>query len=84
MGIPCISTDHPIGGARLTIQDGVSGFLVPVGDAHALAEKMAELADDPVLAKQFSRQGQQLRAALSINLIAQKWLDYIETVKHRR
>lgn len=31
MSFPCISTDHPIGGARTTIQDGVSGFLVPVG-----------------------------------------------------
>ncbi|MBR3836878.1 MAG: glycosyltransferase family 4 protein [Clostridia bacterium] len=81
MGIPCISTDHPIGGARLTIRDGVSGFLVPVGDAPTLAEKMAKIADDPELASRFSAQGQQLRETLSINRIAEKWISYLKTIK---
>lgn len=81
MGIPCISTDHPIGGARMTIQNGVSGFLVPVGDAHTLAEKMAKIADDPILAEQFSQQGQELKHTLSIDVIADKWIAYIEKIQ---
>ena len=35
---PIITTDAP--GCRETVKDGVNGFLVPVGDAEALAEKM--------------------------------------------
>ena len=81
MGIPCISTDHPIGGARMTIQDGVSGYLVPVGDAQTMAEKMAKIADDAELARRFSEQGQQLRKTLSIKVIAGQWLDYIEEIR---
>lgn len=81
MGIPCISTDHPIGGARLTIQDGVSGFLVPVGDTYKLTEKMSNIADDPELASKFSKQGVLLRNKLSIKEIAKSWIEYIEKVR---
>jgi len=81
MGIPCISTDHPIGGARLTIQDGVSGFLVPVGDTCALIEKMTELADNKILADNFSNMGVSLRNKLSIQEIAKSWTEYIEKVR---
>ena len=80
MGIPSICTDHPIGGARMTIEDGVSGFLTPVGDAHAMAEKMLQLAADPALAEKFSQNGVKLRNTLSIGEIANQWLSYVETV----
>ena len=83
MGIPCVCTDHPIGGARMTVEDGVSGFLVPVGDAHAMAEKMTRIADDEALADSLSREGIQLRKTLSVDVIADKWLAYIESVKSR-
>lgn len=41
MGRPVIATDH--GGARETIRDGVSGWLVPPGDAEALALRITDL-----------------------------------------
>ena len=40
MGIPSICTDCPIGGARMIIEDGKNGFLVPVGDEKTLVQKM--------------------------------------------
>lgn len=40
------------GGACESIQDGVSGFLVPVGDAKALAEKLDMILDMPVSERQ--------------------------------
>ena len=42
-----ITTDVP--GCRETVRDGVNGFLVPRGDSKALAEKMAELIENPGL-----------------------------------
>ncbi|MBE6957653.1 MAG: glycosyltransferase family 4 protein [Ruminococcaceae bacterium] len=77
MGIPCVCTDHPIGGARMTIEEGISGFLVPVGDAHAMAEKMKAIAADPAMAESFSGKGLQLRQTLSIDAIADQWLAYM-------
>ena len=44
MGLPVVATD--IRGCRQVVDDGVTGTLVPVGDARALAEAIAKLADD--------------------------------------
>jgi glycosyltransferase involved in cell wall biosynthesis len=41
MKSPVIAADH--GGARETIVDGLSGILVPPGDANALREALAKL-----------------------------------------
>ncbi len=39
MGVPVVATDH--GGARETVEDGVTGWLVPPADAAALARAIA-------------------------------------------
>lgn len=48
MGRAILTTDT--NGCRETVKDGVNGFLVPVGDARKLAEKMAAFIEDPTLA----------------------------------
>lgn len=47
MGRPVITTDVP--GCRETVVDGVNGFLVPVRNAAALAEKMCTFIQQPEL-----------------------------------
>ena len=47
------------GGIIETIQDGVTGRLVPPGDAPALAIRVGELLDDPELRSRLGRAGQQ-------------------------
>ncbi len=44
-GRPVVATD--LGGSRELIVDGVTGFLVPVGDPGALAEKMIQMLSLP-------------------------------------
>ena len=41
MGRPVIATDH--GGARETIRDGITGWLIPPGDPEALALRIMDL-----------------------------------------
>ena len=50
MGRIVVGTNH--GGATETIQDGKTGFLVPVGDADALAHKLDEIIDMPLETRQ--------------------------------
>ncbi|HPE29772.1 MAG TPA: glycosyltransferase family 4 protein [Parvularculaceae bacterium] len=50
MGKPVIAADH--GGARETIEDGVTGFLTPPGDAKALAEAIEKLMALDAVARQ--------------------------------
>lgn len=44
-GRPIITTDA--NGCRDTVDDGVTGFLVPVGDANALADRMLYFIENP-------------------------------------
>jgi glycosyltransferase involved in cell wall biosynthesis len=45
--MPVVTTD--VGAVRDMVTDGRDGFIVPVGDSDALADRIARLADDPVL-----------------------------------
>ena len=57
-GRPVISADTP--GIREAVTDGVSGLLVPPGDAGALAQALRRLGADPALR---ARMGEAARAA---------------------
>jgi glycosyltransferase involved in cell wall biosynthesis len=46
-GLPAIVLDR--GAARESVEDGITGLVVPAGDAGALAGALGRLADDPAL-----------------------------------
>lgn len=75
MGIPTISTDCPIGGARVYMEEGVSGLLVPVKDRRALAEAMLRVAEDDALAERLSLGGAKLKDKYSTGSIAARFLE---------
>jgi glycosyltransferase involved in cell wall biosynthesis len=47
------------GGNPELVQDGDSGFLVPVGDVQALADRITQLLDDPALARRLGARARQ-------------------------
>jgi len=51
-----------VGGLATTVRDGVTGFLVPDGDAAALCERIDMLVDDPDLRFRLGREGVQWAA----------------------
>ena len=53
MGRAIITTDAP--GCRETVIDGKTGFLVPVKNAEAVAEKMTEFIENPELISKFGQ-----------------------------
>ncbi|MCR4705159.1 MAG: glycosyltransferase family 4 protein [Lachnospiraceae bacterium] len=77
IGLPVISTDCPIGGSRMLIQDGENGLLIPMQDVKALADAMSKLADDQALANKISRNEIRVREAYSKERICQKWHDFV-------
>ena len=74
IGLPCVCTDCPVGGARATIRDGENGLLTPVGDADALCRAMKRVAEDPALRETLSRNATRLREELSLNAVAERWM----------
>lgn len=77
LGIPCISTDCPIGGSAMCIQNEKNGLLVPVGNREALQRAMEKLAGDTVLANKVSRNAVIIRDAFDEKKIADRWREYI-------
>lgn len=77
MGMPVISTDHPIGGAREVIENGKNGFMVPVNDSESLSKKLIELIANENLQMDFSREAEKISETMNVQRIAKKWLDYL-------
>jgi glycosyltransferase involved in cell wall biosynthesis len=57
MGLPVIATN--IGGSVEQVADGETGFLIPAGDAGALADKLELLLRDADLRKRFGEAGRR-------------------------
>ena len=77
IGLPCVCTDCPVGGARATIRDGENGLLVPVGDPAALCRAMQRIAENPALADALSENAAALRGELSLEKIAKRWMELL-------
>ncbi len=53
-GIPVVATDT--GAIAETVQDGITGFVIPVADSDALAKRVATILQDDELWKRMSRE----------------------------
>lgn len=73
IGLPSICTDCPVGGARMFINSGKNGWLVPVGAVDRLAETMIYVADNEQIAENVGREATKIKQELSIDLIAKQW-----------
>lgn len=77
VGLPCVSTDHTPGGARLLITDHENGLLAPIADATALANAMCEFAENPDLAKKCGNNAKDVINRFSPERIINMWEEYI-------
>ncbi len=58
MKLPVVATDVP--GCREVVRQGENGFLVPLLDVKALAERIIYLIENPIAAKEMGRRGRQI------------------------
>ena len=77
LGLPCVCTDCPAGGARAVIKDGENGLLTPVGDANALSLAMKKIAETPELANKLSANSVKIREEQSVEKIIKEWMELI-------
>ena len=80
IGMPCVSTDHTPGGARLLIKHGENGLLSPIGDIESLANNMNKFADDSEFAEKCGRTAMDVVTRFSPEKIIDKWEEYITKV----
>lgn len=73
IGLPCICTDCPVGGAAMFIKNGVNGFLIPVGNEKELIDKLGIIASEDDFVSELSINAEKIREALSLETICKKW-----------
>lgn len=78
LGLPCVCTDCPAGGARAVIKDGENGLLVPVNDAVSLAEAMKRVVSENCLSEKLSENAVKIREVQSLEKIIEKWMEIFE------
>lgn len=80
IGVPSVSTDCSPGGAALLIRDGENGYLVPCGDAKAIAEKLSLVVNEAHIAERFSKNSPSITSEFAEAVIAEKWETYFQKV----
>lgn len=78
IGVPVISTDSPIGGAKMFIKDNYNGFLVKTGDTKGLASVMRKVLNDKNLAQSISYEAKKIQKILNKDEIINEWIKLIE------
>ena len=77
IGIPCVATDSDGGGVRELIRNNENGFIVEKDNKDELALRMAEIVENPVLARRVAKNARALKADLGSNAIYKRWLWFI-------
>ena len=73
MGKPVIAADTP--DCRGPVEHGVNGYLVPPRDAEALAQRILEIGQDPVLSRRLGVEGlRRIRTVFDDRIFARKVL----------
>jgi D-inositol-3-phosphate glycosyltransferase len=81
-GTPVIASR--VGGLQLTVEDGVNGFLVPVGDADALAGKLRLILADSELRERLGANARRKAQGYTWQVAADRILRVYEGLWQRR
>lgn len=80
LGLPAVATRCPFGPEEI-VEDGVTGVLVPVGDADALATAVGELASDPDRRRRMGEAARRLaRERFGLGAVVPRWQEAIEEI----
>lgn len=75
IGLPCICTDCPVGGASMFIKNEVNGLLTPVGNTQELATAMIKLIENKDFANKISSNSREINKRLTLEAITKQWID---------
>lgn len=81
VGLPVVSTDCPIGGARMMIQNTQNGLIVPMQDKKEMYKAMKFYIENPIKREEIAIEGIKTRQRLNIEAIIEEWENVIENVK---
>jgi D-inositol-3-phosphate glycosyltransferase len=79
-GTPVVASQ--VGGLAYLVQDGVTGFTVPVDDPRALAEHLTTLLSDPMLRQRMGEQARQAAQEYAWSRVVSRLIDVYSDIKN--
>lgn len=76
-GVPVVTTDCSPGGARVLIEDGVNGYIVPRGKIDVIAEKAIKVISEHDLAEKFVIESRKKLKDFQHDVLLDKWEKYL-------
>ena len=64
-------------------RDGENGFLIPVGDEDALADRISRLIEDKELSARMGRRAKEIEQVASLDAIYVQWKEYLDKVTQK-
>lgn len=84
LGLPCISTDCPVGGPKYLIKHETNGLLIPIGDEERMEEAMLRILSNPQLAADLGKNASKISERLSPEKIYGQWEQMIfDVIKNK-
>ncbi len=83
MVIPVVSTDCRPGGARMLLEDGKYGSIVPIGDYEGLARELEKVAENPEEAYSRALAAKESLSRFEESKIKEMWIDAIGAIVNR-
>lgn len=80
LGLNVISTDCPMGGARMAITSGIDGMLFPVGDKERGTAAIIHLIEDPLKSEAIGEETVKICDRWSSRKITAEWIEYLSTL----
>ena len=80
IGLPCVTTDCPPGGARMLVCDGENGLLVPCNDVAGFVYALRSVLREPEKAEKMGINASKIRDELSVSSIAAEWEEYFSMI----
>lgn len=84
LGIPCISTDCPIGGPKFLIENKKNGLLIPTNNVTMLVDSIFKLIEDDNLSQEISLNCFNDSKKYNNNEINKMWERYIKKIYNNK
>ncbi len=78
-GVPVVSYQCPCGPKEI-ITDGENGFLVPIDDERAMADRICQLIEDEDLRKRMGALAKLKAQDYQIEAIVQRWMSFFREI----
>lgn len=77
VGLPCVATDCTPGGARLLIEDGINGVLIPRGKVDDIVKGCEKILGNPEKSEKMGIKAQEICEKYSPEAIYPRWNEYL-------